>query len=229
MTFKQVFPNPYDQTSQDFQPETLPLDEVIRQAIIGQMLRVRVALPCQVTVVSGNQKVNVQPLLQTRRRVDQVVENLPVIQNVPVSMPMGQNYVIKVPIAVGDTGLLIFMDRSMDVWNNSSGGIVDPQDSRQHFLQDAVFVPGLVPFANQTTDTTTDLVVQNGKAQLRVLANGKFQITNQQNELIDLINQLLTVLTTNTFTLTMLGPQPFIAATVQALTQIQTKLATLKV
>jgi hypothetical protein len=68
-------------------------------------------------------------------------------------------------------------------------------------------------------------------------------VSNSSNELLSVIDQLVSnlsglcdVLQTQFFTLTMLGPQPPIAASVaavkqvQAVTkQIQTKLATLKV
>lgn len=191
MSFNQPFPNPYGQSIPDFQPETIPLDEIIRQAIWGQMLNFRVCIPAQVTTVLGNQKVHVQPLLQTRYRADQAVVNLPVIQNVPVNMPIGQNYEIKLPVAIGDTGYVIISDRSLDLWMHSSGGIIDPQDSRQHFLQDAIFVPGLLPFSQQTTDLTSDLIVRNGSAQMRWLTSGLFKIANNSTTLNTLLQQLI--------------------------------------
>lgn len=228
MTYLDPAVNPYDPSVQDFEPQTLPLDEIIRRAIKAQTMSLRVCLPAIVTQVNGNQKVNVQPALQVRYIDQNQGSNMPQVQNVPVSMPMGQNYSIKVPVAVGDTGYLIFADRSLDVWLAGSGAIVDPQDSRQHDLSDAIFVPGMVPFSKQTTDSTTDLVLTNGQSQIRIEANGKFQIKNNQNELIDLINQLLTILQTETFTNTLIGPQPFIDYTQQFLQELQAKLLTLK-
>lgn len=190
MTFKQVFPNPYDQSTPNLQPETIPLEEIIRQGMVAHTMKLRVCLPASITKVIGNQQVSVQPLLQSRY-TDQTVVNLPVIQNVAVSMPMGQNYAIRLPIAVGDTGFLIFSDRSLDAWLHSGGGIIDPQDSRQHFLQDAIFVPGLTTFPNQTTDGTTDLIIKNGTAVFRELASGKFKIANDSTTLNTLLQNLI--------------------------------------
>jgi hypothetical protein len=51
------------------------------------------------------------------------------------------------PVSVGDTGLLVFADGSLDVWL-ARGGVVDPLDDRHHALSDAVFIPGLRPFSN---------------------------------------------------------------------------------
>ena len=143
-------------------------------------------------------------------------------------MPQGKLYSIKAPLSLGDTGYCIFADKSLDAWMAGSGGITDPADTRIHSLNDAIFVPGLVPISKQTQDNTTDLVITAGKAQMRAQQDGKFVFTNGTNELINLLDQLLTVLTTQTFTLTALGPQPFIAATNTLITQIQTKLRTLE-
>ncbi len=150
-------------------------------------------------------------------------------------MPVGQNYSIKVPVAVGDTGYLIFSDRNLDAWLAGSGDSVDPQDSRQHDLSDAIFVPGLVPYSNQTTDDTTDIVITNGKAKARIQAAGTYTFANQTNELMDVMDKILanidnlyTILTTETYTLTILGPQPFIASTQTLLTNAQTAFEALK-
>lgn len=227
MSYDNQLPNPYDQNTQDLTPETKPLDEILRIAIATALMKMRVHLPGKIVAIKGNQKVDIQPLLQTRYQNGDVV-TLPVIQNVMVGMPMGDGYSIKLPIAVGDTGHILFCDRSLDIWANSSGGVVDPQDSRIHDISDPIFIPGLVPFSQQTTDATTDLVVTNGTAQMKVQKAGTFEFTNGSNELIDLIDQLMDTLINDTFTNTMLGPQPFIGFTINKLTDIRTKLDTLK-
>ncbi len=227
MIDRQVYDNPYDPATQDFGAQTPSQDVVIREAIRQALLDGFFFRPARVTKVLGNQRVNIQVLLK-RRYTDGSLKELPEVQNVMVQMPQGADWSIKVPVAVGDTGSAMFCDRSLDVWANSDGGSVDPGDVRSHALTDAVFVPGLVPFSKQTKDSTTDLVVTNGKAQLKVQKAGTFQLSNGQNELIDLVDQLLDTLINNTFTLTMLGPEPFIASTLLALQQVKTKLDTLK-
>lgn len=221
--------NPYDPNLIDYSPETPQLDQVINLAIRAALLNLRVHLPGKVTKVVGNQLVNVQPLIKSQY-IDGTVFDLPEIQNVPVSMPMGQNYSIKLPIAIGDIGNILFSDRSLDNWISGDGSSVDSEDSRIHDITDAVFIPGLVTFSSQTQDETDDLVITNGKAQLRLEQGGmvKLQNLNSNEELITLLLSLLDLLQNNTFTLTALGPQPFIASTVTALADIQAKLQTLK-
>lgn len=230
MSFNDIEPNAYDPSTQDVTPETPTWDVVMRQAITTAIMKLRVHLPGQITAITGPQQVSVQPLLQTRYTNGQVV-NLPVIQNVMVQMPYGKLYSIKFPLSVGDTGSLLFSDRSLDVWSHGSGGVVDPQDSRNHNLQDAVFIPGLVPFPNQLTDKTTDLIITAGKAQAKLQQGGTFVFTNGQNELISLLDQitqqlqqLATTLSTDTVN-TMLGPMKLNAfATYQTIGQTVQKL-----
>ena len=62
-----------------------------------------------------------------------------------------------VPI-VGDTGLLIFLDRALDMWNRAPlGAPVDPVNSRTHNVADAVFIPGLSPLALASTPAANPL------------------------------------------------------------------------
>jgi hypothetical protein len=153
MPFQGQYDLPYDPSQANKQTPTLPMEQVIRLALFAHTLKLKVCLPCSISNIHGNQEVDVQPLLQARY-TDGSPFNLRVIQKVPVVMPQGQLYSVKYPLSVGDTGMCIFSDRSLDVWLAGSGGIVDPADSRQHDISDAIFVPGLVPFSGQTQDDT---------------------------------------------------------------------------
>lgn len=238
MPYNEPIENPYDTESPDLEPQTLPLDEIIRQAIAGATMKLHVMLPATVTSVLGNQKVNIQLNLKTRQRTGVLVDPA-AIQNVPVSMPMGANYSIKLPVAVGDTGYVVFCDRSIDAWISGDGSIVDPQDIRQHNISDAVFVPGLVPFSQQTTDDSQDFVITNGEAVFKIQPGGTFIFTNGTNELVDLLSQitsqvqeLAATLSTDTVN-TIFGPTQLNAfATYQdistQLSELLTKLNTLK-
>jgi hypothetical protein len=188
-TYNAPIENPYNPNFIDITQDNIPLDEIILRAIQTQLMKARVMLPAQVIAINSVQNVNVQPLLKTRY-IDGQIKNLPPIQQVPVSMLMGSDYSIKLPIAVNDIGYVIFCDRSLDNYLAGTGQIVDPQASRAHDYADAVFVPGLVPFAKQLTDKTTDLVVTNGKAIFKFQKAGTFIATNSTNELMDLLVQI---------------------------------------
>jgi hypothetical protein len=179
---------PYDPNTDNFENETPTHDQVIEQAIDSKIIEVHTAIPSVITVVKGSQKVDIQPLLM-RRYKDGTLIQLPVIQDVPVAMLRGADYGIKLPIAVGDTGIAIFSERSIDAWT-VQGGVVDPADPRHHNLSDAIFYPGLYPFNNQLSGAANELIMTNGSAQIVMQKAGTFKIKNVSNELVDLISQL---------------------------------------
>src|ERR1700744_3835201 len=94
--------NDFDPDSEDFETQTLPLDEIMRLAVQDGLQKMRVWFPAQITKISANQTVDIQPLFVIRYKTGKTA-NMPVIHNVPVSMPMGSDFSIKLPIAVGDT------------------------------------------------------------------------------------------------------------------------------
>lgn len=129
--------------------QTFSLAEVIRGALDARMSGVHVALPGKVTSYDATQqRVSVQPLIKRGyfdEEGERLVENLPVVPDVPVMFPGAGAYSITFPILSGTVGLLVFCDGSMDRWL-ADGDLVDPGDDRVHALTDAVFIPGLRSF-----------------------------------------------------------------------------------
>jgi hypothetical protein len=182
--------NTFDPTRTDFTPETLALDELIARAQHNLALGLRVALPCSIVAVLGDQLVALQPLLMTRfsGQAPQVMAQL---HRVPVVMPRGAGYSIQYPLSVGDTGLAIFADRNIDSLMASGGkSPVDPNDDRCHDLSDAIFIPGLGSDTQQTTSTGTDLVLKCQELTATLGPSGTLEVRNQTAELVDLVGQL---------------------------------------
>lgn len=246
MTYQEGVVDPYLADAEDLMPESPALAQVIAQAMREMAMGLRVAIPCMVHKVQGNQLVDLQPLFKARYIGDKVVP-LPVITHALVAMPSGtgggQAYGLRLPLAVGDVGLAVFADRSLDTYAVSSGHEpVDPLDCRAHDLTDAIFFPGLCSIPGQTQDATDDVTLTNGKAVLRVQKPGTFALTNGTHEVLDLACQLAQslqdtcdILASKAFTNTLMGPSPFIASTVALLSEqkattaaILAKLQTLK-
>ncbi|RZL29680.1 MAG: hypothetical protein EOP64_00310 [Sphingomonas sp.] len=232
MAFADPIKDPQNPNVEDYDPQTPRLVDVFAEATRAMAVGLKVSLPACVTAVSGTQKVDVQPTIQARYSTSSDPVTLPLIKDVPVLLPMGQNYTFKVPIAVGDTGLLIFSDRSIDTWSQSDGRTpTDPQDARLHDISDAIFAPGLPPFSRQFADTTSDMVLRCGNMAVRLQQNGRISLGSTAQggqEMVNLLEQLLqsqidlmTVLTSQTFTNTMLGPMPFLASSVAAINKVQ--------
>lgn len=152
--------------------------EVIRRAVTSQIEGLHLALPGQVERYdSAKQLVDVQPLIKASYEDEEgnkVIEQLPVIPNVPVSFPGAGGFRLTFPIAVGDTGILLFADASLDVWLEK-GGLVDPGLDHRFALADAFFIPGIRDKARALTEAPTD--------RMTIGLDGGVQIHIDQSEI----------------------------------------------
>jgi hypothetical protein len=78
---------------------------------------------------------------------EEVSEELPVLQDVPVVWWQARGVKIEGSLMPGDPVLLLAMDRDISAWRRS-GNVVDPDDSRQKSWAHCVALVGLVPDVN---------------------------------------------------------------------------------
>lgn len=99
------------------------------------------------------------------------VQALPVIPNVPVFCFGGGDFLDTAPIQVGDTCILLYADRSLDLWKEK-GGDVDPIDPRRHDQTDAIALVGLraKPTALTEWDTSRRVIGKQGGPRVAVSA-----------------------------------------------------------
>lgn len=206
---------------------TPTLEEVLDDAIQDALLCVYTNMPAVVESYDpAKQTITARPAIK-RTGADGVVSDRPLIENVPVIFPRGKKSSMTWPLQKGDPVTLVFSMRSLDVWK-SKGGAVDPQDFRKFHITDAMAIPGGSPKNNPIAGASAENVrYVNDKAVIEMLPAGKFKITNGTEELLDLMDQLIVALQ-EAKTTTAIGPQPLWAATQSVLTQIKTKLGTLK-
>jgi hypothetical protein len=206
---------------------TPSLEQVIKNAIEGRLNEVHTALPAQVLSYDpSNQTCSVQPSIQ-RKYSDGTLVKIPVINMVPVVHPRTADAFVHLPIAPGDLVLLVFIERSIDIWK-TTGGTPDPMDARKHHYSDAVAIPGLYPKGQPfTVSDPSVLTVQKGTSTFEVGASGfkfkapgleadfnqsgtiKIQNKNDGVELMDLLTRLVQAIITAR-TETLIGPQPLI-------------------
>ncbi len=122
--------------------------DVAQAAFDFRLQNVHVALPARVERFDSDKQVaDVQPLLLVPL-IDEdgteTTERLPVIPNVPVIFPRGSGFHLVFPLAVGDNVMVVFCERSLDLWK-SRGGEVNPVEQTMHSLKGAVCYPGLYP------------------------------------------------------------------------------------
>ncbi len=160
---------------------TPELEDVIRLAIEDTQSRLHVALPGRVEVYDAvKQTVDVKPLVKNSFIDDDgedVVEELPVINSVPVQFARGGGFFLSFPIVKGDHVLLVFNERSIDKFQTGSGDDIDPVDTRMHNLSDAVALPGFYPDSKALADAHPSNAVlgKDGGTQIHV-ADGKIEL-----------------------------------------------------
>ena len=138
----------------------------------------RKCLPAVITNVnSGRNTVDVaisvqNPLLDDDGNV--TFETLPPICDVPLATPRGGGFIVHMPVAVGDSVMLVFSDLCTDTWRASDGpGAVAPGFIGKHTAASAFAFPCVAPDAQaptQPASTPTDLVIgkDNSDAQIHI-------------------------------------------------------------
>jgi hypothetical protein len=202
----------------------IEINELIQDAMAGFMAGVNFALPGRVVSYNADeQRALVKPLIK-RRYSDGIARSLPIVNGVPVVMPQTARGGLILDVQPGDLVLLVFADRSLDKWVALDGREVDPEDPRRFDMSDAVAIPGVWPFSHRMASTAMRIKFSNGK-----IAIGK----DAQHELLDLLSQLLTVLTTTIangglITDPISGPLQLAPSAMATVTQIKTLLTVIK-
>jgi hypothetical protein len=98
---------------------------------------------------------------------------LPVLPGVRVMFPRGGGHFVSFPLLPGDGVLLMFMDRSIDDWEVGSGTVpVDPEETRQHDLSDAIALPGMFPLPKVIKDVIATSAVFGKEKGAQVRSTG---------------------------------------------------------
>ncbi len=154
------------------------LQELLRRSVQGALAEAAIGcLPARVeSYDASKQQVNVQILVYDFHRDETgalVPAPVPVINSIPVQFPAGGGYVLTFPIAVGDTGAIMFAARSLDRWLASSGDPVDPELYHRFAPTDAVYLPGVYPFGAPRTSAPTDHAIlgKDGGVQIHCEAS----------------------------------------------------------
>lgn len=176
-------------------PNTPPsLAMVLQTAIEQRLANVHTAIPAHVTKYNSDNTVDVQIDL-LRKNNEGILVTVPVIPKVPILLARASagSAGIQLPIKSGDTGFLIFCERSLDNWL-VNGGVVNPDDFRKFDYSDGVFVPGLYPYNNEPPVSSNYASFYNDKMVISLDKDGKLSITGSTGELMTIISTVLQTL-----------------------------------
>lgn len=166
--------------------DTPTLANFTNAAIKAQLLQTNICMPGIIRSYDADtRKADIQPVLN-KQLLDGESEEFTVIPAIPVQMPGGNSCSISLPLQQGDMVLLVFSQKSMDAWlDSSSGDATNPNDSRRNDLQDAIAIPGVYPFSlspnKSLTNSENDVIIVNktGQAEettITLKGNGDIQL-----------------------------------------------------
>ena len=168
--------------------ETPTWPQAFRLAIEGRLSEMHTTFPGSIeSFDKATGKATIKPNFQRKTKAGDIVD-MPLIQNVPIMWPRAGKISITFPLTKGDTGAVMIHQRSLDNWL-VAGGTVNPDDPRKFHLSDAAFYPGLYPFSDPAKVDDTRLLIRNDIGELLIGPDGKFQLTNGTEELLDLVVQ----------------------------------------
>lgn len=172
--------------------EAPELADVIETVVDARLVEMNTVLPGKINRIDGNM-VEVQIQLKRTYEDGQVVEVSPLI-NVPISQSAsnGGRAGLFLPVKKGDTGTLLFCQRSLNRWLEE-GVSVDPQDDRRFDLSDAIFIPGLAPFSKTDDFETKNAVLKNSNMNIVLHPGGQIEIRGATEDFVGLMSELIDV------------------------------------
>jgi len=148
--------------------------DVVGGAIAGKLRDVHTGMPGKVVKYdSAAGTVDVLPVVRGAIEGEDgtlLLEDLPVISNVPVAWPRGGGFYIKFPLLQGDHVWLSFSETAMALWR-TSGQISQPGDLRRHDLSYPIAFPCIAPDADALPTNGADELVIDGPGTLRMGAS----------------------------------------------------------
>lgn len=217
---------------------TTPPD-IFRNSVLSVLNGVNTSLPgIVVDYDASTNKATIQPALNKAYLSGPMP--MPILENVPIMFPGGSGFNITFPIKKGDYVLLIFCQRSLDLWL-SVGGQVTPNDPRKFDISDAIAIPGLQPFTGDFSGTSsTDFEITFGGSKISISPTGAIQIKTAStvaigNEVVELLQQISDTLagiaaitTTVTVPSVPFDPTPFPIDNAATFTAIQSQVDSIK-
>jgi hypothetical protein len=132
--------------------------DVLRAHLEQFALELHTAFPARVqTYDAATQRADLVPLI--KHPVPQpdgpsAYEDLPVLPSVPVLFPRAGAWFLSLPLAAGDTVLVIIQEAAAGHWEAGDGDPQYPGDLRRHHLANAVAYAGYYPAARALTNAS---------------------------------------------------------------------------
>lgn len=103
------------------------------------------------------------------------------LQDVPICFPKAGDFVLTLPIAIGDEVLVVIASRCIDAWWQNGGYQNQPMEMRMHDLSDGFAIPGPCSQPNVIPNiSSTDAQLRNkaGTTYVSITADGKIKLVS---------------------------------------------------
>lgn len=194
---------------------TPSLADLIQAAISARLAEVYTQLPGRVeSYDAATQTASIKIMIRTPLENldgDITLEDLPVIQSVPVSFMRGGQFFESFPLTPGDEGMCQFSMRDINEWRRT-GQLVDPGDIRTHRIAGATFFPGVSSSARRLDSAHAQNYVmgKDGGTTIHFKPDGTLAIGAENpgdfiakaNEVLDRINNFISSFNSHTHLIT---------------------------
>lgn len=161
------------------------LEYVINRLFDSFMQSIHTALPARIEKYNFREcRAEVKPLIK-KEYENNIIQELPIITNVPVIWPRTQDGSITFPLNRGDTILIIFSERALENWL-SKGDLTVAGNKRKFDLTDAIAIPGLFSFNNSVKTESGDKFELHYKNASIIIDNNNKVDINDGNLTIEL-------------------------------------------
>jgi hypothetical protein len=207
-------------SADDLDTNDLSFETLLEGFRDGWAEELHTALPGKVEkYVEATQKADVVPLIARRiPRADGTFasEPMPTIRAVPVIWPRTADWFVHMPMAAGDTVLLVCCERDFARWMQT-GEASDPLDVRHHHLAHAVAIPGFFsrkdPIGSSNAPSNALVLGKDGGSTIRIESAGEIKVGTNAAQFVALANlvksrldQLQAAHDTHTHATAPLGP-----------------------
>ena len=186
-------------------------EAILREYLDNRIHDIHTAQPAEVISINEQNTFNGQERtvgirLGVRRDLSGLSTKVPPLLYVPIVYPANKNFGMTWPISVGDTGLAVFSETSIDHWwlDEEMGQVVNPRDIRMHEYTDAFFIPHVMQRAAarqcpEIDDEHLCVFAGQGDNQVKIKLkdDGTFCIETKNGEFLDVLTQALQAIATN--------------------------------
>jgi len=151
-----------------------------------------------ITAINSNPvSVNIQPVIKYFDKIEGFLE-CPILQNIPIAQISNSLSSVRMPLNVGDVGIILWFDREVYSWLKNASTAPKSPDSAVLYNESAcIFIPFIQKFSNSPTIKTTgvDIISSNGSNDISLMTELITSMNDVKTTLND-ITSLLSDLTT---------------------------------